>query len=69
MHSTLSELPDGTPPGTSPAEISRRMIGGLPIFWGAVRGGAEVIVPLDKSHFLAISPLEDPINHDRCEST
>jgi hypothetical protein len=64
MHSTLSELPDGTPPGTPPAEISRRTIGGLPIFWGAVRGGAEVIVPLDKSHFLAISPFEDPINHD-----
>jgi hypothetical protein len=64
MYATLSESPDGSPPATAPAEISRRTVGGLPIFLGAVRGGAEVIVPLDGSHFLAISPLEDPGNYD-----
>jgi hypothetical protein len=58
MFATLSESPDGTPPATSPAGISRRTIGGLPIFWGAIRGGAEVIVPLDGFHFLAISTLD-----------
>ena len=51
MFETLTESPDGTPPATSPAEITRRTIGGLPIFWGATRGGAEVIVPLDGSTF------------------
>ena len=60
MYATLSESPDGSPPATSPAEISRRTVGGLPIFGGAVRGGAEVIVPLDGSHFLAMSTLDYP---------
>jgi hypothetical protein len=64
MFETLTESPDGTPPATSPAEIARRTIGGLPIFWGATRGGAEVIVPLDGFHFLAISSLVDPGNYD-----
>jgi hypothetical protein len=63
-YATLSESPDGSPPATSLAEISRRTVGGLPIFGGAVRGGAEVIVPLDASHFLAISTLGDPGNYD-----
>jgi hypothetical protein len=62
MFEKLTELPDGTPPATSPAEIRLRTIGGLPIFWGETRGGAEVIVPLDGSHFLAISSLVDPGN-------
>jgi len=64
MFETLTESPDGTPPATSPAEITRRTIGGLPIFWGATWGGAEVIVPLDGFHFLAISSLVDPGNYD-----
>ena len=64
MFETLTESPDGTPPATSPTEITRRTIGGLPIFWGATRGGAEVIVPLDGFHFLAISSLVDPGNYD-----
>jgi hypothetical protein len=33
-------------------------MGGLPLFGGAVRHGGEVIVPLDGSHFLAISTLD-----------
>ena len=51
------------PPGTFPLEITRRTMGGLPLFYGAVRGGNEVIVPLDGSHFLAISTL-DPGGYD-----
>jgi hypothetical protein len=64
MFVSLTESPDGSPPATYPAEITRRTVGGLPIFWGAVRGGAEMIVPLDGSHFLAISSLVDPSNYD-----
>jgi hypothetical protein len=64
MFQTLTESPDGSPPATVPAKITRRTIGGFPIFVGAVRGGAETIVPLDGSHFLAISSLIDPGNDD-----
>lgn len=58
MYARLSETPDGAPPATSPAKISRRTMGGLPIFWGAERHGAEVIVPLDRSHFLTIGTMD-----------
>ncbi len=64
MFATLTESPDGSPPATSPAVITRRTIGGLPIFCGAVRGGAETIVPLNGSHFLAVRSLVDPGNDD-----
>ena len=58
IYAQLSEGPDGTPPSTYAARISQRTMGGLPIFPGAARHGAEVIVPLSKSHFLAISTLD-----------
>ena len=58
MYARLSEAPDGAPPATHPAKIMRRTMGGLPVFWGAERHGAEVIVPLNQSHFLAISTMD-----------
>ncbi len=58
MYAQLSDAPNGAPPSKYPAEIRQRTMGGLPIFWGAVRHGAEVIVPLDASHFLAISTMD-----------
>jgi hypothetical protein len=58
MYARLSEAPSGAPPATFPLEIKRRTMGGLPLFGGAVRHGGEVIVPLDESHFLAISTLD-----------
>lgn len=56
----LSEAPDGTPPQAHPVDIKKmwKTMGGLPIFVGAQRGGADVIVPLDASHFLAISTMQ-----------
>jgi hypothetical protein len=59
MYEQMTEAPDGAPPVTSPVEIEQTTMGGLPIFPGAVRGGAEVIVPLDKAHFLAVSVIYD----------
>ena len=58
IYSQLSELPSGEPPATYPAKITRRTMGGLPIFMGAERHAAEVIVPLDASRFLAISTMD-----------
>jgi hypothetical protein len=58
MYAQLSEGPDGTPPNTHAARVSGNTMGGLPVFPGAVRHGAEVIVPLNGSHFLAISTLD-----------
>jgi hypothetical protein len=58
MYAQLSEAPDGAPPATYPAKISRRTMGGLPFFWGAKRGGADVIIPLDGSHFLVTSTMD-----------
>jgi hypothetical protein len=63
MYARLTVAPDGAPPATLPAEISERTIGGLPVFVGAIRGGAELIVPLDGFHFLAICTL-DPGGYD-----
>lgn len=57
MYAQLTEAPNGSPPATYPAEIAHKTTGGLPIFGGAVRGGAELIVPLDEVHFLAISTM------------
>jgi hypothetical protein len=58
MYAQLSEAPDGAPPQTYPAEIPKRTVGGLPIFSGAMRHGADLIVPLDGSHFLVISTMD-----------
>jgi hypothetical protein len=58
MYAQLSAAPDGAPPATVPMKITQRTMGGLPIFGGAKRHGAEVIVPLDGSHFLAISTMD-----------
>jgi hypothetical protein len=58
IYARLSEAPDGAPPAESPVKISRRTMGGLPVFWGAQRHGAEVIVPLDGSHFLTVSTMD-----------
>ncbi|MDP9052313.1 MAG: hypothetical protein M3O31_16570 [Acidobacteriota bacterium] len=58
MYSQISDAPDGTPPSTYTAEIRQRTMGGLPVFWGAARHGAEQIVPLDGRHFLAISTMD-----------
>jgi hypothetical protein len=58
MYAQLSTAPDGSPPSTYPAKISQRTADGLPIFPGARRHGAEVIVPIDRSHFLAISTMD-----------
>lgn len=58
MYTQLSDGPNGSPRSTNLVEIRQRTVGGLPIFWGAVRHGGEVIVPLDASHFLAISTLD-----------
>jgi hypothetical protein len=60
MNAQLTEAPDGSPPATFPLKIERRTMGGLPLFYGAARGGAEVIVPLNASHFLALTTLEYP---------
>ena len=58
VYAQLSEAPDGTPPSTHALRNFQRTMGGLPIFGGAARHGAEVIVPLSKSHFLAISTMD-----------
>jgi DKNYY family len=58
MYTRLSEAPDGAPPATHPAKLLQRTMGGLPVFWGAERHGAEVIVPVDRSHFLAMSTMD-----------
>jgi hypothetical protein len=58
MYAQLSDAPDGAPPATGPMSVTHRTMGGLPLFGGAVRHGGEVIVPLDGSHFLAISTLD-----------
>lgn len=57
MYARLSYAPDGAPPATSPMNITHRTMGGLPLFWGAVRHGGEIIVPLDGARFLVISTL------------
>jgi hypothetical protein len=54
MDAQLSELPDGASPETVPLKIEQKTMGGLPMWFGAVRGGAELIVPLDATHFLAV---------------
>jgi len=56
MYAQLSKA-SNRPPGIYPAEIGQRTMGGLPILGGELRGGAEAIVPLDASHFLAIRTL------------
>jgi hypothetical protein len=58
MYFQLSEGPNGTPPNTHAARASGGTMGNLPVFSGAERHGAEVIVPLNLSHFLAISTLD-----------
>jgi len=58
MYSQLSVGPDGNPPVTYPAKITRLTMGGLPIFMGAERHAAEVVVPLDASRFLTISTMD-----------
>jgi hypothetical protein len=59
MYAELSEAPDGTPPNPPHAlRVSGGTMGGQPVFGGAVRHGAEVIVPLNGSHFLAITTLD-----------
>src|SRR5215472_15484092 len=65
MYARLSIAPDGTPPSISPAKIRQWTMGGLPILYGAMRHGANVIVPLDASHFFAISTMDvgGPNNH------
>jgi hypothetical protein len=63
MCAQLSALPDGTRPTTAPVNVLRRTMGGLPMFLGAVRGGNEVLVPLDETHFLAILGLDVDSSH------
>jgi hypothetical protein len=58
MDAMLSEAPDGEPPTTSPAVISRKTLGGQPILNGAKRHGADVIVPLNPTHFLVLSTID-----------
>jgi len=58
MYAQLTEAPNGAPPATYPANFPNKTIGGLPFFYGAVRGGAEMIVALDATRFLAISTMD-----------
>jgi hypothetical protein len=58
MDKMLSEAPDGGPPSTSRAAVVGRTMGGLPILCGAERHGAGVIVPLDPTHFLALTTMD-----------
>lgn len=55
MEAALGDETEGEPPEQSPADISDRTMGGLPIFWGARRHGSESIVPLDADRFLVLT--------------
>jgi hypothetical protein len=55
MYVELPAVSDTTP---CLATILQRTMGGLPMFAGAARHDAEVIVPLDPSHFLAITTMD-----------
>lgn len=58
MYAALSEMPDGRPPSQFPADVSHRTIGGLPIFSGAARHGADSIVPLSRDTFLVLNTMD-----------
>lgn len=58
MNAQLSDAPNGAPPETVPLKIEHKTMGGLPMWFGAVRGGAELIVPLDATHFLAVIAMD-----------
>jgi hypothetical protein len=55
MVSYLSDPPNGSPRTTSAANVSNNTMGGLHIFSGAARFGADVVVPLSAKNFLIIS--------------
>jgi hypothetical protein len=58
MDTWLSEAPSGEPPGTYPLNVAKRAMGGLPIFYGAGRGGAEVVAPLNPTHFVVVRTMD-----------
>jgi len=64
MYATLSESPDGHSPYTESIEKPMTTMGGQPIFRGAQRHMAEVIVPLDRTHFLTLTTGDPGGNMD-----
>jgi hypothetical protein len=59
MYKILSSGADDGPPRTSPADLSNNTMGGLHIFDGAQRHGANCIVVLSPSKFLVLA-TKDP---------
>ncbi len=46
---------DGVPEGPRPADISHTTMGGLPLFYGSQRFGANVIIPITHSNFVVVT--------------
>jgi hypothetical protein len=65
MDTWLSEAPDEEPPGTHPMEVTKRTMGGLSIFYGAQRHAAEVVVPLNPTHYVLVTSM-DSGGGDQC---
>jgi hypothetical protein len=59
LYKMRSSPPDGGPPRTSPADLSNNTVGGLHIFDGAARHGANCIVVLSPTKFLVLT-TRDP---------
>jgi hypothetical protein len=55
MEQDLSDPPNGSPRSNGPADISNNTMGGLHIFPGAERFGADVVIPLSARNFLIIA--------------
>ncbi|MCE9541180.1 hypothetical protein K8R03_01320 [Candidatus Kaiserbacteria bacterium] len=55
MVSDLSDPPNGSPRTTAPVDVSNNTMGGLHIFAGAARFGADVVIPLSARNFLIVS--------------
>ena len=59
MTRELSGPPDDSPVRTYPTDIRNNTMGGLHIFFGEVRHGLDVVVPLSATHFLVIDANGD----------
>jgi hypothetical protein len=58
MYKILSSAADDSAPRSSPADVSNNTMGGLHIFDGAMRHGANCIVALSPSKFLVLTTMD-----------
>jgi hypothetical protein len=55
MEATPQGTPNGFPPATTTADTSQQTMGGLYMFDGAARFGADTIIPLSATDFVIVS--------------